>query len=29
VLRGTMTGSLSFYDPEHDHWTTEVTLSKQ
>ena len=29
VLRGTMTGSLSFYDPAHDHWTTEVTLSKQ
>ena len=29
VLRDTMAGSLSFYDPEHDHWTTEVTLSKQ
>jgi hypothetical protein len=29
VLRGTMAGSLSFYDPAHDHWTTEVTLKKQ
>lgn len=29
VLRGTMTGSLSFYDPARDRFTTEVTLRKQ